>query len=158
MAKILITGGAGFVGSHLAECFRDDDSTHEITVLDNLKRRGSELNLSIFKNLGIEFHHGDIRHLSDLQSLNKQFDWMIEASAEPSVLAGMDGSPAYLLESNLIGTLNCLEFVRQNVGRMVFLSTSRVYAMKALREIALTEAETRFELKDNQIIQGVSRT
>jgi len=154
--KILITGGAGFVGSRLAHAFRARDSRATIVAFDNLKRRGSELNLRGFKNAGIQFAHGDIRSPGDLADLDGPFDLMIEASAEPSVLAGLDGSPQYAIQTNLVGTLNCLEYARRSVGGMIFLSTSRVYSMKPLKEIRLDETATRFEISQQQELVGVS--
>lgn len=153
--RILVTGGAGFVGASLARAFRRLDPDCTVVALDNLRRRGSELNLASLRAEGIEFQHGDIRQVSDLRDLPGNFDVMIEASAEPSVLAGLDGSPDYLLDSNLVGTLNCLEFARSRVGAVVFLSTSRVYSIAPLRAIRLREEETRFEIEDEQEIVGV---
>ncbi|HVQ39272.1 MAG TPA: NAD-dependent epimerase/dehydratase family protein, partial [Pyrinomonadaceae bacterium] len=104
----------------------------------------------------VEFVHGDIRNQSDLEDLPGEFDVFIEASAEPSVLAGISGSPNYVLQTNLAGTLNCLEFARKRAGSFVFLSTSRVYSMRPLREIKLIETESRFEIDAGQSIAGVS--
>lgn len=154
--RILITGGAGFVGSRLALAFREAYPQSTIVALDNLRRRGAELNLPVFKARNIEFAHGDIRQVSDLEDLSGQFDWLIEASAEPSVLAGLNSSPNYLLGSNLTGTLNCLEFARRRVGGMVFLSTSRVYSIAPLRELALVEETTRFAPAARQQVNGLS--
>lgn len=143
--KVLIPGGAGFVGSNLARLIKEAHPKAEIVAFDNLKRRGSELNIPILKKYGIEFRHGDIRSKSDFDSLGK-FDVMIEASAEPSVLAGTGGeSPLYAIETNLGGTINALEFARANCGGVVFLSTSRVYSIPALTSIKLREGKTRFE-------------
>src|SRR4051794_17440366 len=103
--KILITGGAGFVGSNLAASFRRDYPAASIVTFDNLRRRGSELNVARFKTLGIDYVHGDIRNMSDLEDLSGNFDVFVEASAEPSVLAGLNGSPNYVLQTNLTGTL-----------------------------------------------------
>ena len=144
--KILITGGAGFVGSNLALSFREQDPANSIVVLDNLKRRGAELNLPLFKKTGIEFVHGDIRVPEDLTGLGREFDLLIEASAEPSVNAGVDGDCSYLLQTNLTGTLNCLEFARHHCGGLIFLSTSRVYSIPALLGIPLKEERGRFEI------------
>ena len=152
--KIFITGGAGFVGSHLAKEFKS--SGHDVTCFDNLKRRGSEINLARFKELGISFVHGDVRNLNDLMSINQNFDLMIEASAEPSVLAGLDGSPDYLIQTNILGAYHCLEFVRKQVGAIVFLSTSRVYSLQALKDIQLNETSSRFEIAPKQNLNGVS--
>jgi CDP-paratose 2-epimerase len=153
--RILITGGAGFVGSSLARLFKERDAAAEVVAFDNLRRRGSELNLELFRRLGVEFVHGDIRGRGDLEDLRGEFDLFVEGSAEPSVHAGLDGSPQYVLDTNLTGTLNCLEFARRRAGAFVFLSTSRVYSMAPLREIALRETESRFEIEDGQRHAGV---
>jgi CDP-paratose 2-epimerase len=147
--RILVTGGAGFVGAALARYFRDLPG-HEVVAMDNLHRRGSEQNLLQFKKLGIEFVHGDIRSIEDFAALPGQFDLFVEASAEPSVHAGAgpQGDPRYLLQTNLFGTANCLEYARRHAGALVFLSTSRVYSLEPLRQLALQEGETRLELRD----------
>jgi CDP-paratose 2-epimerase len=154
--KILITGGAGFVGASLACAFKRHEPATDVVVLDNLRRRGSELNLARFRELGIRFVHGDIRSPADLEDLPGTFDTVIEASAEPSVLAGLDGSPRYVLDTNLVGTLHCLEFARKRAGSLVFLSTSRVYSIEPLRELRLAESPTRFELAPEQVLPGLS--
>ena len=154
--RLLITGGAGFVGSSLALAFRQHYSSAEVVVLDNLRRRGSELNLNSFKYHGIQFVHGDIRQFQDLEDLEGDFDVFIEASAEPSVLAGMAASPNYVLQTNLNGTLHALEFARRRVGNFLFLSTSRVYSIAPLREINLIEADTRFEIAKEQKSRGIT--
>jgi len=146
--RILITGGAGFVGSSLARFFKEDDPVSEVVVFDNLRRRGSELNLALFRRLGIHFVHGDIREQADFSELPGRFDLMIEASAEPSVLAGIQGGCDYLYKTNLQGTYNCLEFARRAVDRMIFISTSRVYSIPALRGLPLVEQEQRLALGD----------
>ncbi|HRE33215.1 MAG TPA: NAD-dependent epimerase/dehydratase family protein, partial [Candidatus Berkiella sp.] len=122
MKKILITGGAGFVGSSLAITFKQHHQDCHIICLDNLSRRGSELNLARLREHGIEFVHGDVRNSEDLAKV-KEIDWLIECSAEPSVHAGYGDSPAYLMNTNLLGLINCLEYLRQYGGKMVFLST-----------------------------------
>lgn len=149
MKSILITGGAGFIGSNLALLLKKSYPNCKIVCLDNLKRRGSELNLPKFKANGIEFVHGDIRVLEDLTALNQNFDLMIEASAEPSVLAGVNGDPSYVIQTNLEGTLRCLTFARKHVKRMIFLSTSRIYSIEAMKGIELTQGQTRFTHKEN---------
>jgi CDP-paratose 2-epimerase len=68
----------------------------------------------------------------------------------------MNGSPRRVLEINLVGTINCLEFCRQRVRDLIFLSTSRVYAIEALREVALREGASRLELEPRQSLEGVS--
>jgi len=157
--RILITGGAGFVGSALARHFRSFAGETSVVVLDNLRRRGSELNLAELQARGVVFVHGDVRNPADLESLEGSFDVLIEASAEPSVLAGLEESPRYVLDTNLFGAANCLEFARKRCGGLVFLSTSRVYSIGPLRAIPLVEEPTRFELAgDASGIPGLAWT
>ncbi len=151
---VLVTGGAGFVGSNLAIKYKQHHPEARIIALDNLKRRGSELNISRLRRAGIEFVHGDIRNREDFPQSG--VDLILECSAEPSVLGGYDGSPAYLLNTNLVGTLNCLEFARAQRAGFIFLSTSRVYPIQALGSVRYSEAETRFVLADEQPQPGVS--
>lgn len=153
--KILITGGAGFVGSALGLGLKQKYPDWEITALDNLKRRGAELNLPRLQQAGIDFIHGDVRSQEDLSPSAIKPDLILECSAEPSVLAGYN-SPSYVLQTNLIGTINCLELARQTQADFIFLSTSRVYPIKYLSELEYTETETRFELNQQQPIIGVS--
>ncbi len=153
--RILITGGAGFVGSNLAIEFKKNRKDLQIVALDNLRRRGSELNLPRLKENGIDFIHGDIRNREDFGAVGDT-DLIIECSAEPSVLAGYDSSPDYLLNTNLLGTINCLEHARKCSADIVFVSTSRVYPIKTINSLNFTETPTRFELSDEQDITGVS--
>src|SRR6218665_3832981 len=83
-------------------------------------------------------------------------DSVIEASAEPSVLAGLNGSPDYLINTNLFGTVNCLNYAVKCKANFIFLSTSRIYPIKTIETLDFIESETRFELTDNQKIKGVS--
>ncbi len=143
--RILVTGGAGFVGSHLAKYYQENGA--QVVVLDNLKRRGSERNLTEFRQRGISFVHGDIRSPADLEDLDGNFDLFLEASAEPSVHAGTAGSPRYVIDTNLVGTYHCLEFARRRAGGLIFLSTSRVYSIAPLTKLPLVEKATRFAVE-----------
>lgn len=153
--NILITGGAGFVGSTLGLGLAERYPDWKITALDNLKRRGSELNLSRLKQAGIKFIHGDIRNVEDLDPTALQPDLILECSAEPSVLAGYT-SPGYVVQTNLVGTINCLELARKTQADFIFFSTSRVYPIAYLNNLSYTELETRFQLLDLQPYQGAS--
>jgi len=155
MQKILVTGGAGFVGSALALGLKKQYPDVDVVALDNLKRRGSELNIPRLKQGGVEFIHGDIRNPSDLDDVGG-IDLMLECSAEPSVLAGYNSSPRYVIDTNLGGTINCLEYARKHNAGVIFLSSSRVYPIETLNNMAYTEAETRFELSANQPVTGIS--
>jgi CDP-paratose 2-epimerase len=152
--SVLVTGGAGFVGSNLAIELKERHPEMRIGALDNLKRRGSELNIPRLREAGVEFVHGDIRNKEDLPNFG--IDLILECSAEPSVLAGYDGSPDYLLNTNLVGTLNCLELARRQGAGFIFLSTSRVYPIHALGSLRYEENESRFVLADEQPYPGVS--
>lgn len=143
--RVCITGGAGFVGSSLAVALRRVEPDTEIICLDNLRRRGSELILQRLRRAGVGFVHGDIRRMEDLEQLGP-VDCMLECSAEPSAGAGYGGSPEYLLQTNLIGAVNCLEYLRRTGGDLVFLSSSRVYPIDPLRALPLTVAGQRLEL------------
>ncbi|OIQ90887.1 CDP-paratose 2-epimerase [mine drainage metagenome] len=143
--RILITGGAGFVGSSLALMFKQDRPEATVIAFDNLRRRGSELTLARLQRAGVTFVHGDVRQPADLDSVGP-FDCLVECSAEPSVQAGYGQSPDYVLQTNLVGTIHCLEAARRHRARVLFLSTSRVYPIAALRALPLTEAATRLEM------------
>jgi CDP-paratose 2-epimerase len=138
--RILITGGAGFVGSSLGLMLKRDRADADVLAFDNLRRRGSELALARLRDGGVEFVHGDIRSTDDLADLGR-FDLLIECSAEPSVHAGYGGSPAYVLQTNLTGTINCLEAARRHGADVIFLSTSRVYPIDRLRALPLVKIE-----------------
>ena len=151
----LITGGAGFIGSYLAIGLKRKYPSLEVISLDNLKRRGSELNIPRLNLHGVKFIHGDIRNKEDLVNIGK-VDLIIECSAEPSVLAGYNSSPDYLVNTNLLGTLNCIELARKNKAGVIFLSTSRVYPFKKINELKCFESETRYELAKDQDVEGCS--
>ncbi|MBI2424576.1 MAG: NAD-dependent epimerase/dehydratase family protein [Candidatus Hydrogenedentes bacterium] len=155
MKTILITGGAGFVGAHLALALKRHREDTRVLAFDNLKRRGAELSLARLRAGGVEFVHGDVRCWADLEGVGG-IDALIECSAEPSVLAGFGDAPNYLLDTNLGGALNCLELARRHAAAFVFLSTSRVYPIRALSGLLHSEAETRFELAPEQIVAGAS--
>jgi CDP-paratose 2-epimerase len=71
-------------------------------------------------------------------------------------VAGYDGGPRYVLNTNLVGTINCLEYVRRHAAKVIFFSSSRVYPMEALNRACFVEEETRFAWTDEQTIPGVS--
>jgi len=153
--KIIITGGAGFVGSSICLELKNKYPHYDIIAFDNLKRRGSELNLFDFKTADIEFVHGDIRNKEDLDALGS-FDVLIEASAEPSVTAGLDSDPTYVINNNLYGSINCFNACVKCNARLVFLSTSRVYPIKAIENANYEELPTRFNFSKQQTSAGIS--
>jgi CDP-paratose 2-epimerase len=153
--RLLVTGGAGFVGASLALGIAARYPAWDVLAFDNLRRRGSELNLRRLRERGVDFFHGDVRELDDLLQVG-QVDALIECSAEPSVMAGVDGSPDYVVRTNLIGAYNCLELARRTSAQLIFLSTSRVYPVATLEGLAYHELDTRLALTDGQTVSGAS--
>ncbi len=156
--KILITGICGFVGSRLAIALQERMEGAEIAGIDNLLRPGSEGNRSELRSRGIQFVHGDLRLRSDVEAL-PACAWVIDAAANPSVLAGVDGrsSPRQLSEHNLSGTLNILEYCRERHAGLVLLSTNRVYSIKDLAAIPMRIEDRRFAPDVTQTLpSGVS--
>ncbi|GAB5400724.1 MAG: NAD-dependent epimerase/dehydratase family protein [Aureisphaera sp.] len=153
--KILITGGAGFVGSSLCLQLKKKYPSYDIVAFDNLKRRGGELNLVDFKNLDIHFIHGDIRNAEDLEAVGG-FDVLIEASAEPSVMAGLNSNPDYVINNNLYGSINCFNACLKHKAKLIFLSTSRVYPIESIEAADFVEESTRFSFSDTQKEAGIS--
>jgi CDP-paratose 2-epimerase len=153
--RVLVTGGAGFVGANLCIGLRHRRPDWEVVALDSLHRRGSELNPPRLSDAGVEFVRGDVRNPEDLEAVG-EFDALVECSAEPSVLAGVDGSTDFVVHTNLLGAYNCLEIARRRSADLVFLSTSRVYPVEPLESARWAEGETRFEWEDQQALPGLS--
>lgn len=143
------------MGSNVALKIKAAHPGWEVVAFDNLKRRGSELNIPRLRDAGIAYIHGDIRNKEDFDPIGA-VDTMIEAAAEPSVLSGLDSTPEYVINSNLTGTLNCLNFALKHDAQVIFLSTSRVYPIDKLCDIAYHEADTRFVIDDVQKLPGIS--
>jgi CDP-paratose 2-epimerase len=155
METILVTGGAGFIGSYVALALKGAYPRARVVALDNLVRRGSELNVPRLAAGGVEFVKGDVRSPDDLDGVTGG-DLMVECSAEPSVMAGYGDSPEYVIQTNLVGALHCFEWARKCGAGIVFLSTSRVYPLAALNGIMLEEEGARFALAKDQHLDGVS--
>jgi len=144
--RILLSGICGFVGSNVAHGLLDHDSTFDLIGIDNLSRAGSHLNIEPLRQRGVKLIHGDLRSASDLESI-AAIDWIIDAAANPSVLAGIDGttSSRQLIEHNLAGTVNLLELAKRQRAGFILLSTSRVYSVKALANIPVVVKNEKFE-------------
>ena len=143
--KIMFSGACGFAGSTLINALLDADPALQIFGLDNFIRPGSYLNREPLQRRGVGLFHGDIRNPSDLEGL-PAVDWIIDAAANPSVLAGIDGktSSRQLLEHNLFGTVNLLEFAKQRSAGFILLSTSRVYSIEPLAALKVTPKDGAF--------------
>jgi len=143
--KVLITGICGFVGRALALELPALCEGLEILGLDNLSRPGSEHNRRLVQGNNCRFFHGDIRIASDLENVPR-VDWVIDAAANPSVLAGLGPgtSSRQVMEHNLLGTVNLLEFCKRHGAGLVLLSTSRVYSLRRLCSLPVEERNGAF--------------
>ncbi len=148
--RLLITGLCGFVGSSLANWFRQREPSCEIIGIENFARPGSETNRSVLRSRGIRVQHGDVRNASDFETL-PAVDWVVDAAANPSVLAGVDNrsSSRQIIEHNLYGTVNLLEYCKRVKAGLILLSTSRVYSIPALAALPLTKGNEAFEWNEN---------
>ena len=120
--KVLITGGAGFIGSHLTECLLAGN--HTVRVLDNLST-GKRENLPA--SAAVEFQQGDIRDRAEVNAAVRDIDAIVHLAAVASVQASVD-DPVSTHETNFDGTLFLLEAARHaGIKRFVYASSAAVY-------------------------------
>jgi CDP-paratose 2-epimerase len=160
--KILITGICGFVGSTLATALLEEKEAAagplQIFGIDNFSRSGSETNRAALAARGVRVQHGDLRCPDDLAQL-PACDWVIDAAANPSVLAGVDGrsSSRQVFDHNLSSTIHLLEFCKLHKAGFVLLSTSRVYSISAVAALPMAQRDGCFVLDDRKSLPpGVS--
>jgi CDP-paratose 2-epimerase len=156
--KILITGICGFVGSTLTRALLEATPGLQIVGVDNFIRPGSELNRHELAALGVKIFHADVRSATDFETLPAA-DFVIDAAANPSVLAGVDGktSSRQLLEHNLWGTINILEYCKTHRAGLILLSTSRVYSVPPLAALPVEVHQKAFRPKQNvKLPEGIS--
>lgn len=150
--KLLVTGVCGFVGSAVTAALLDHATPGQLEVvgIDNLSRPGSSLNRDKLVRRGVTVLHGDIRNASDLESVGA-VDWVLDAAANPSVLAGVDGksSSRQLVEHNLLGTVNLLEFCKRVRAGFILLSTSRVYSIPPLARLPVVALDHAYQPPDD---------
>ncbi len=160
--KVLITGGAGFVGSHVAEYYANKGE--EVVVLDNLSRAellGYETSnamynwnyLKIYKN--IELIKGDIRDAEVVKNIAKDVDVIIHTAAQVAVTTSLK-NPRTDFEINALGTFNVLEAARlsESDPAIVYCSTNKVYGDNVNR-IAVVEREKRYEFANDKYKKGI---
>ena len=156
--RILITGVCGFAGSAIARSLLERREGLTISGIDNLHRPGSETNRVRLRQLGVKFIQGDIRAASDVEALPAA-DWVIDAAANPSVLAGLQSgfSSRQLFEHNLGSLVNVLEYCKSHKAGLLLLSSSRVYSIAALVGLPLKDGKDAFQLNaDADLPAGVS--
>jgi CDP-paratose 2-epimerase len=157
--RILITGVCGFVGSALAESLLERVTGVRVAGIDNLIRPGSETNRARLERLGVEYTHGDLRAASDVSGL-PPCDWVIDAAANPSVLAGVAGSCSsrQLFEHNLAALGNLLEYCKQHRAGLLLISSSRVYSIPALASMPLCVRDRAFAVDPSKPLpQGLTQ-
>lgn len=156
--RVLITGICGFVGSSLAQGLLERRAGISIFGIDNLMRPGSELNRARLRERGVAMTHGDIRAASDFEGL-PPVDWVIDAAANPSVLAGTQAgfSSRQLMEHNLTSVVNVLEYCKAHKAGLLLMSTSRVYSIAALVSLPLRAEGNAFCLDETaELPVGIS--
>jgi CDP-paratose 2-epimerase len=156
--KVLITGACGFVGSSVAHALLDRDASLSIIGRDNFIRPGSATNRAPLEARGLKVFHGDIRFQSDFETI-PAVDWVIDAAANPSVLAGVDGktSSRQLIEHNLVGTVNMLEYCKRAGAGFILVSTSRVYSIGPLSTLSVEVVDRAYRPRfDGLSVTGLS--
>lgn len=150
--KVLITGGCGFLGSNLASAYLADEA--EIVVVDALLRQGSSTNLKWLEqqagNRQFYFYQADI---ADAQAVNalflrhSPFDYVCHLAGQVAMTSSLQ-DPRRDIETNVMGTFNILEAVRNHSPNalIAYSSSNKVYG--DLDWISKEETETRFTLPD----------
>ena len=140
--KVLITGGCGFLGSHLALYLRE--LGHDVVAMDNLVRRGSETNIERLQEHDVAFVHGDVRCVEDFAGLPRGIQLICDASAQPSVVSGY-ANPMFDLTNNTLGVIHVLEFAREHRCPLIFCSSNRIYSAERINALPRRESATRLE-------------
>jgi len=151
--KIVVTGGAGFIGSHVAEFYAKQN--HEVTVFDNLSRfsllqqkaKNSGLNWDYLKEIeNINLVKGDIRNFNEIREQTKNADVIVHTAAQTGVKTSVT-DPALDFEVNSYGTFNVLEAARKNdVKCLLFTSTNKVYGDN-VNKVPIKEEDKRYSFE-----------
>jgi CDP-paratose 2-epimerase len=162
--KVLVTGGAGFIGSHVAEFYAKEGN--EVIVFDNFSRAeilgksvGDPLyNWSYLKNNypNIRLIKGDIRSFKEIKQATEEIDTIIHTAAQVAVTTSLN-DPRTDFEINAIGTLNVLEAARLNDAVVIMCSTNKVYG-ENVNKIPVIKKETRYEYADPKYREGIPET
>ncbi len=155
--KILVIGGAGFIGSNTAEYYLDKG--HEVIIFDNVSRRGTEWNIKWLKEKGgVKFIKGDIRNYEEVLSLFKNennIDVVFHLAAQVAVTTSV-ANPREDFDINAVGTFNVLEAIRKTKADpvIIFASTNKVYG--GMTDIKIEEKNGRYTYAD--VPQGISES
>lgn len=146
--KILITGGAGFIGSNIAIYLKK--LGHHIQTMDNFSRLGSKLNLIELKKYNIKNFKADVTNFTTLKKF-KNFDLIIDCCAEPSVESSKKNLDLTFY-TNLVGTYNILKIASEMKAKLIFLSSSRIYSImniKKLSKLKKSNLIKKFSIKED---------
>ena len=135
--KILITGGCGFVGSNIAIFLKKILAKSKIDTLDNLSRKGSIINYKRLKKKNINNYKYDVSDFSKIKKLPK-YDLIIDCCAEAAVEVSKTEVDR-VFDTNLIGTFNLLKKCAYDKSNIIFLSSSRVYAISKFEKLKKTK-------------------
>ena len=126
MKRILITGGAGFIGSHLIDYLLKMEDI-QVRVLDNLNHPNSARLDEFRSDSRIEFIYGDVRHLPTVMQAVEKCDLIFHLAAKSNVMRA-EADPVYAFETNVNGTFNVLYSALKNIGvHVIFTSSREVY-------------------------------
>jgi len=148
MSRILVTGGAGFIGCNLADALLDQD--HEVTIFDSLVRGGAKRNVEWLRarhGAALRLVTGDVRDLAALSKAANGAEIIYHFASQVAVTTSVT-DPRTDFETNALGTFNALEVARRldTDPIFVFTSTNKVYG--AMEEVAVIEGETRYQYRD----------
>lgn len=147
--RVLITGGAGFIGANCASYFARKD--HKVIIFDNLSRMGSEKNLQwIESECPVDFVKGDVRKFEELVDVITQkgpFDLILHLAAQVAVTTSVS-NPREDFEINTLGTFNLLEAIRQHnpEAALIYASTNKVYG--EMEDLKIIEKDGRYMYQD----------
>jgi len=132
VARLLVTGGAGFIGSNFVH-YVVDHTDHHVTVLDKLTYAGNRASLSGLPERRVNFVHGDVANAELVDELVASADGVVHYAAETHNDNSLD-YPQPFLHTNVIGTFTLLEAVRKHNIRFHHVSTDEVYGDLALED------------------------
>ena len=154
--RILITGGCGFIGSNLAIFLKDKIKNVKITSIDDLSRKGSNLNYKRLSEKKIKNFKSNIAKSNKIMKLPK-FDLVIHCAAEPAIEASRQKIDQ-VFESNLVGTFNVLKKYAKDGSNIIYLSSSRVYAMENLFKLNKKgSVKENFNIENSKSIYGFTK-
>ena len=154
--RILITGGCGFIGSNLAIFLKEKIENVKIQSIDNLSRKGSSLNHKRLSQLKIKNFKKDIGNSKNLKKL-KKFDLVIHCAAEPAIEVSRK-KVEEVFNSNLMGTFNILKKCAKDKSNIIYLSSSRVYAMENLFKLKKKDTVSEnFNVENFKSIYGFTK-